>query len=80
MSRVKRKLIERWEGNEGTLRRDRKETYELVRNAREAGDAEEAPLYYGQDAGLIDDIPGAADAVSKIVTQAEEIIGGRASR
>ena len=76
MSRVKRnRLIERWEGQEGVLRRDREKTYELLRNAREAGDTEEAPLYYGQDAGLINDIPAAADVVSKIVTQAEEIIG-----
>ncbi len=81
MSRVKRnRLIKRWEGQEETLRRDRTETFEFVRNAREAGDTEEAPLYYGQDAGLIDDIPGAADVVSIIVTQADEIIGDGAPR
>lgn len=80
-SRVKRnRLIERWEGQETTLREIQAEALESVHKARESGDTEQAPLYYGQDAGLITDIPGAAEVVLKIVTQAEEIIGRGASR
>ena len=75
MSRVKRnRLIERWAGQEWALRQNLAEVSEEVRKARATGNREEAPLFYGQDAGLINDIPSAADIVARIVTQAEDII------
>jgi len=75
MSRVKRnELIERWAGQEWALRQQRADVVESVQTARQQGNPEEAPLFYGQDAGLINDIPSAADLVARIVNQAEHII------
>lgn len=75
MSRVKRnRLIDRWAGQEWGLRQNLAEAAEGAQDARRAGDPEEAPLFFGQDAGLIDDLPRAADIVVRIVTEAEEII------
>jgi NAD(P)H-dependent flavin oxidoreductase YrpB (nitropropane dioxygenase family) len=75
MSRVKRnQLIDRWTGREWALRQNLAAASENVRNARAAGDSEDAPLFYGQDAGLINDLPPAADIVGQIVAQAEDII------
>jgi NAD(P)H-dependent flavin oxidoreductase YrpB (nitropropane dioxygenase family) len=75
MSRVKRnRLVDRWTGREWALRQNVAAASEDVRNARAAGDSEDAPLFYGQDAGLINDLPPAADIVGQIVSQAEDII------
>jgi NAD(P)H-dependent flavin oxidoreductase YrpB (nitropropane dioxygenase family) len=48
-----------------------------LRAAREAGDIDEGPLSMGQDAGLIHDIPSAAEIVIRIARQAEEILAHR---
>jgi NAD(P)H-dependent flavin oxidoreductase YrpB (nitropropane dioxygenase family) len=75
MSRVKRnQLIVRWSGNESALHQHRSEAQERVNKARMEGDRQEAPLFYGQDAGLITDLPSAAEIVHRIVSQAETII------
>ena len=37
-------------------------------------------MFFGQDAGLIDDVAPAADIVKRIVAEAEEIITKRLSR
>jgi NAD(P)H-dependent flavin oxidoreductase YrpB (nitropropane dioxygenase family) len=75
MSRVKRnRLIDRWVGQEWALRQNLAEAAEAVQDARRVGDPEEAPLFFGQDAGLINDLPPAADIVARIVTEAEQII------
>ena len=75
MSRVKRnRLIDRWAGQEWALRQNLAEAAEAVWDARRVGDPEEAPLFFGQDAGLINDLPQAADIVARIVTEAAEII------
>ena len=42
--------------------------------ARKAGDAEEVPLPYGQDAGLINSIIPAGEIVRSIAKEAEEIM------
>lgn len=78
MSRVQRNsFIERWAERESDLREHRAAAAEAVRLARESGNAEEAPMFFGQDAGLIDDVPRAGDLVSRIVSEAETIIGDR---
>ena len=78
MSRVQRhRLIERWAGREWALREHRAEAVESVQAARQSGDTTEAPLFFGQDAGLIDDLPPAGDIVTRIVTEAEQIIRSR---
>ena len=45
--------------------------------ARRAGDIEEAPLSFGQDAGLIHDIAPASEIVRRIVADAEGILSER---
>jgi NAD(P)H-dependent flavin oxidoreductase YrpB (nitropropane dioxygenase family) len=75
MSRVKRnRLIDRWAGQEWRLRQSQADAAASVNAARRAGDLEEAPLFYGQDAGLITDLRPAADIVVRIVTEARAII------
>ena len=51
-----------------------------LRAARESGDVDEGPLSMGQDAGLIHDIPSAADIVARIAREADEILTQRLSR
>jgi hypothetical protein len=41
---------------------------------RESGDVDEEPLSMGQDAGLIHDVPQAADIVGRIALEAEGIL------
>jgi NAD(P)H-dependent flavin oxidoreductase YrpB (nitropropane dioxygenase family) len=78
MSRSRRnRFIERWAGREWALRRGRAEALAGVQAARKSGDAEEAVLSMGQDAGLIDDIPPAAEIVARIARDAERILRER---
>ena len=75
MTRSRRnRFIERWAGREWALRRDRATALEGLNAARKSGDVEEGPLSMGQDAGLIHDIPPAAEIVRRIAEEAEEII------
>jgi NAD(P)H-dependent flavin oxidoreductase YrpB (nitropropane dioxygenase family) len=79
-SRVARnRLIEEWSGREGELRLRRGEVAARIRHARETGDRSYTPLFFGQDAGLIDAIEPAGEVVKRIVRDAEEIIGRIAS-
>jgi NAD(P)H-dependent flavin oxidoreductase YrpB (nitropropane dioxygenase family) len=78
MNRAQRnRLIERWAGREWALRQHLHEAALAVLEARRAGDVDNAPLSFGQDAGLIDSIKGAEDVIRDIVAEAEEIIRGR---
>jgi len=78
MSRASRnRFIERWAGREWALRQHQKEAFAAVQAARQAGDAEEAPLSFGQDAGLIHEILPAGEIVRRIVSEAEQIICDR---
>lgn len=78
MSRSRRnRFIERWAGREWALRRGRAEALAGVQAARKSGDAEEAVLSMGQDAGLIHDIPPAAEIVARIAGDAERILRER---
>ena len=75
MTRSRRnRFIERWAGREWALRQCRADAIVRLRAARESGDVDEGPLSMGQDAGLIYDIPQAADIVSRIALVAEEIL------
>jgi NAD(P)H-dependent flavin oxidoreductase YrpB (nitropropane dioxygenase family) len=81
MSRALRnRFIERWAGREWALRRDQRETARAVLEARKNGDADNASLLIGQDAGLIDSIRPAAEIVETMVAEAEEIIKVRLSK
>lgn len=78
MSRSRRnRFIERWAGREWALRQHRAEARAGLQVARKNGDAEEAVLSMGQDAGLIHDIAPAAEIVTRIVEEAERILTGR---
>jgi NAD(P)H-dependent flavin oxidoreductase YrpB (nitropropane dioxygenase family) len=81
MSRSKRnRFIDRWAGREWALRQHQAAALAGVRRARQAGDVDEAPLSFGQDAGLIHDILPAGDIVRRIVAEAEEILRARLPR
>lgn len=74
-SRVLRnRYIERWLGREGELRRRQKEIAAAVEKELAAGNADEVPLFIGQDAGLIDGLVPAAEVVARIVREAEAAI------
>jgi NAD(P)H-dependent flavin oxidoreductase YrpB (nitropropane dioxygenase family) len=78
MSRAQRnRFIERWSGREWALRQNAREIGRQVAAARAAGDVEDAPLSFGQDAGLIDSIASVREVVELIVSEAEEIIKHR---
>ena len=48
-----------------------------MERARETGDADNATLFIGQDAGLIHDIPPAGEIVERIVAEAEALLKDR---
>jgi NAD(P)H-dependent flavin oxidoreductase YrpB (nitropropane dioxygenase family) len=81
MSRSRRnRFIERWAGREWALRQHCAEARAALKVARKNGDAEEAVLSMGQDAGLIHDIAPAAEIVSRIAEEAGRILTGRVAR
>ena len=78
MSRAQRnKFIERWAGREWALRQNAGEIGQQVAAARATGDVDNAPLSFGQDAGLIESIKSVAEVVRDTVREAEEIMKGR---
>ena len=81
MARAQRnKFIERWAGREWALRQRYREVGKAALEARRAGDVNNAPLLFGQDAGLIDSIRPAGEIIESMVAEAEEIIKGRLNR
>ena len=73
-------FIERWAGREWTLRRDYRAAGKEVLEARKNGDADNASLLIGQDAGLIDSVKPAGEIIESMIAEAEEIIKGRLSK
>jgi NAD(P)H-dependent flavin oxidoreductase YrpB (nitropropane dioxygenase family) len=81
MIRSKRnRFIERWAGRDWALRQNQAEALAQIREARQRGDVDEAPLTMGQDAGLIHDILPAGEIVARIARQAEEILAATLPR
>ena len=81
MSRSRRnRFIERWAGREWALRQGRAEAHAALQAARRNGDADEAVLSMGQDAGLIHDILPAGEIVARIAQQAEHVLRERLPR
>jgi len=77
MSRAQRnQFIERWSGREWALRQNVREVGKQALAARAAGDVDNAPLSFGQDAGLIDSIKSVREVIQDIIKEAEEIIKG----
>jgi NAD(P)H-dependent flavin oxidoreductase YrpB (nitropropane dioxygenase family) len=70
-------FIKRWAGREWALRQDATAVGKQVAAARAAGDVDNAPLSFGQDAGLIDSIKSVKQVVDDVVNEAEEILRNR---
>ncbi len=78
MSRAQRnEFIEHWTGREWALRQNASEIGRRVAAARVDGDVHNAPLSFGQDAGLIDSVKSVKDVVQDIVGEAELILRDR---
>jgi NAD(P)H-dependent flavin oxidoreductase YrpB (nitropropane dioxygenase family) len=78
MSRVRRNaFIERWAGREWELRAHQPVVLAALQKATAEGDATNASLFMGQDAGLIRDIPAAGELVERIVAEAEVLLQDR---
>jgi NAD(P)H-dependent flavin oxidoreductase YrpB (nitropropane dioxygenase family) len=73
-------FIERWAGREWELRARQPEAEAALDRARGIGDADNAVLYIGQDAGLIHDIPPAGEIVERIMAEAEALLKDRLPR
>jgi NAD(P)H-dependent flavin oxidoreductase YrpB (nitropropane dioxygenase family) len=74
-SRVGRnRFIAEWSGREGELRARRAEAGARMLAASRAGNAGEAALFYGQDAGLIDALEPAGSIVRRLVEEADAIL------
>jgi NAD(P)H-dependent flavin oxidoreductase YrpB (nitropropane dioxygenase family) len=76
---VRNRLIETWAGREGELRARRAEVGAAMVKAFQSGDAEGAPLFIGQDAGLIEAIVPAAEIVKRMVADAEATLSRAAA-
>ena len=70
-------FVEEWLGREPELRRRRDDVRERLRHAREQGDREYFAMWLGQSAGLVDSVLPAAEIVSTVVAEAEEILRAR---
>jgi len=78
MSRAQRnQFIQRWAGREWAIRQAATEVGNQVATARAVGDVDNAPLSFGQDAGLIDSIKSVKEVIEDIIAEAEKIIAGR---
>lgn len=71
---LRNRFVETWLGREGELRRRRAEVITRARAAYAAGDAENASVFIGQTAGLIDAIEPADEVVRRISANAEAIL------
>jgi NAD(P)H-dependent flavin oxidoreductase YrpB (nitropropane dioxygenase family) len=77
-SRVERnRFIETWLGREGDLRYRQADAAAAAERALAAGDVDQAILFTGQGAGLIDSVEPAAVVVERIVTDATALLGQR---
>lgn len=74
---ARNRVVERWLGRTNELRRRRDEVLPVMRQARRAGDTDEAIVYYGQSAALIREVMPAGHVVAEMVRQAESILRGR---
>ena len=78
MARVGRnRFIERWAEREWALRQQQADVSTQLQAAYSAGDVNEVPLFYGQDAGLIKSISPAGEIVRSMVEEAEAILSAR---
>jgi len=70
-------IVREFAGREWQVRQRAREIAARVNEARSKGDAQQVPLYVGQDAGLIHSIEPAGSVLTAIVEQATAILGRR---
>jgi len=79
-ARVERnRFIETWLGREGELRYRQPEIAAATARALETGDVDQAVLYTGQSAALIDSVQPAAEVVKRVVADATALLQERAA-
>ena len=71
---ARNRLVERWLGRTNELRRRREDVLPAMRQARRSGDPDEAILYWGQTAALIDEVVPAGQVIARMVSEAETIL------
>jgi NAD(P)H-dependent flavin oxidoreductase YrpB (nitropropane dioxygenase family) len=71
---ARNRIVERWLGRTNELRRRRDEALSVMRQARRAGDTDEAIVYYGQSAALIDQVKPVGLVVAEMIREAESIM------
>jgi NAD(P)H-dependent flavin oxidoreductase YrpB (nitropropane dioxygenase family) len=74
---ARNRIVERWLGRSNELRRRRDEVQARMSDARRRGDFEESIVYWGQSAGLIQEVVPVAQVVTDMVSEAEEILRSR---
>lgn len=74
---ARNRIVERWLGRTNELRRRRDEVLPRMRQARKSGELDEAIIYFGQSAALIDEIVPAGQVVADMIRDAERIIRDR---
>ena len=74
---ARNRVVERWLGRTNELRRRRDEVVPAMREARRAGDGDEAIVYYGQSAALIREVMPAGEVVAEMIREAESILRER---
>ena len=78
VARISRnRLVERWLGRVNEMRRKRSEILTAMRDARRAGDLDEAIVYWGQSAGLIEEVAATGQVIDEMVGEAETILRSR---
>ena len=70
-------LLAEWSGRENELRRNRQTIAQNVATARAAGDPEQVPLLFGQDAGLIDQVLPVSVVIDRMISEARLVISER---
>ncbi len=68
-------LVRRWEGRDAELTAASETEVPRYAQAFAVGDIEEAGVFFGEAAGLIDDLPTAAEIVERMVGQAVDLLG-----
>jgi nitronate monooxygenase len=67
-------FVRRWEGRPADHRKAAPSSRAAYAEAFAAGDPEEAGVFVGEAAGLIDDAPAAAEIVARVVAQASDVV------
>lgn len=68
------RFVEKWLGREPELRKRRDEVWESLERADESGDVDNMLMWFGQSAGLVENVLPAEDVVHQVAREADEIL------